>query len=315
MKHRLLVAFASYVAYLINRELYHALDFQKVQIFVLLEERQPGKRLLLNDSQRRRLARKAKKLSAEMLERTSLTHAPTTILGWYRKLIAQKYTAPHRKPGRPQIYHEIVKLVLRLREENPRWGAKRICDVINSLDIEVSRTSVRNILVRHGYDPEPDATPTWKLFLKSHFDVITACDFFSVEIATPKGLIRYMVLFAIELSTRRVEILGVKCDPDGAWMEQIARNITDCENGFLNNKKYLIHDRDSLFTQNFASILKSAGVECIKLPPKSPNLNSFAERFVRTIKEEAFNHLILTSESQLRYVLKEFDSVASLPAT
>ena len=115
-----------------------------------------------------------------------------------------------------------------------------------------------------------------------------------------------MVLFAIDLATRKVEILGVQHDPNGKWMEQIARNVTDCESGFLKDKKYLIHDRDTLFTKEFTAILSSSDIECIKLPPKSPNLNAYAERFVRTIKEECLNHLILTSEKQLRYVLSEY---------
>jgi putative transposase len=113
------------------------------------------------------------------------------------------------------------------------------------------------------------------------------------------------MLFAIELSTRKVEILGVHPQPNGLWTEQIARNVSG-EGGFLAGKKYLIHDRDPLFTEKFESILKAAGVQPVKLPPRSPNLNSHAERFVRSVREEALDHLILSSEEQLRYVLTEY---------
>ncbi|HBG27814.1 MAG: hypothetical protein A2Y10_04285 [Planctomycetes bacterium GWF2_41_51] len=115
-----------------------------------------------------------------------------------------------------------------------------------------------------------------------------------------------MVLFAINLATRKVEILGIKSNPDGIWMEQIARNMVDYEEGSLKGKKYLIHDRDPLYTAAFSAIIRSEGIECVKLPPHSPNLNSFPERFVRTVKEEYLNHSILCSEQQLRYVLSKF---------
>ena len=114
-----------------------------------------------------------------------------------------------------------------------------------------------------------------------------------------------MVLFAIDVATRKVEILGVRSQPNGPWMEQIARNVSG-EDGFLAGKKYLIHDRDPLYTDKFDSILKAAGVEAVKLPPRSPNLNAHAERFVRSVKEECLDHLILSSEEQLRYVLAEY---------
>jgi len=115
-----------------------------------------------------------------------------------------------------------------------------------------------------------------------------------------------MVLFAIELSTSKVEILGIKPDPNGLWMEQVARNATDFENGILKDKRYLIHDRDPLFSNAFRMILGAEGVETLKLPPKRPNLNAYAERFVRSIKEKCLSHLILFSEQQLQYVLSEY---------
>jgi putative transposase len=163
------------------------------------------------------------------------------------------------------------------------------------------------ILLENGYDPEPDLTrkTTWKESIKSHWNVLAACDFFSVELLIKGKLVRCMVLFAIDLSTRKVEILGLHVQPNGPWMEQIARNVSG-DGGFLAGKKYLIHDRDPLYTEKFESIRKPAEVQPVKLPPRSPNLNAHVERFVRSVKEECLDHLILFSEEQLRYVLAEY---------
>ncbi|MGE5293726.1 MAG: integrase core domain-containing protein [Solirubrobacterales bacterium] len=202
---------------------------------------------------------------------------------------------------------EITDLVIRFKEENPHWGYMRIRDYIVHLGYKIGETTVKNILLENGFDPEPDLTrkTTWKEFIKSHWSVLAACDFFSVELLVKGRLVRCMVLFAIELSTRKVEILGIRPQPNGPWMEQIARNVSG-EGGFLANKKYLIHDRDPLYTTRFASILKAVGVEPVRLPPHSPNLNAHAEHFVRSVKEECLAHLILSSEEQLRYVLAEY---------
>jgi putative transposase len=162
-------------------------------------------------------------------------------------------------------------------------------------------------LLEHSYDPEPDLArkTTWKEFLSSHWHVLAACDLFSVELFVKGKLVRYMVFFALHVATRKVEILGIGAQPDGPWMEQIARNVSG-EGGFLTGKKYLIHDRDPLYTKKFDSILKGAGVEAVKLPPRSPNLSPQAERFVRSVREEGLDDLILSSEDQLRYVLSEY---------
>ena len=308
MRQKFWITLITCLAYCIDRELYNAIDYLKEQVRVLLEQQQKDKRILLNNTQRRRLAAKARKLTRKLLEETTVLFTPATILGWCRKLIAQKYdsSANRNHVGRPRVSQEIVHWILKIKKENLRWGSQKICDCLVNLGFDVCRTTVRNVLLKHGYDPEPNAKSTWKQFLHSHWDVMVACDFFSVELLTRNGLIRCMVLFAIELSTRKVEILGIKPDPNGIWMEQVSRNATDFEKGILKGKKYLIHDRDPLFTNGFRMILRTTGVETIKLPPKSPNLNAYAERFVRSIKEECLSHLILSSEEQLRYVLSEY---------
>ena len=141
---------------------------------------------------------------------------------------------------------------------------------------------------------------SWKTFLKAHWEIIAASDMFTVELWLGRSLVRYHVLFAIDLATRRVEILGIVPEPDGRWMEQVARNATDAFAGFLTGKRYLITDRDSRFTREFRAILEAAGVEVLRTPPRSPNLNAFAERFVRSIKEECLARMIFFSEQQLR---------------
>ena len=273
------------------------------------EQQEKERRILLNHHQRIRLAAKAKQLTRRLLEETSVLFTPDTVLGWYRRLIAQKHDGSKncKNPGRPKISQEITNLVIRFKQENPRWGYTRIRDYLMYLGHKIGETTVKNIVIENGYDPEPDLTrkTTWKEFLRSHWNVLAACDFFSVELFVRGKLIRYLVLFALDLATRKVEILGVHAQPNGPWMEQIARNVSG-ENGFLAGKKYLIHDRDPLYTDKFDSMLKAAGVDPVKLPPRSPNLNAHAERFVRSVTEECLDHLILSSEEQLRYVLGEY---------
>src|SRR5688572_5447017 len=164
------------------------------------------------------------------------------------------------------------------------------------------------MLKRHGIEPAPDRIrkTTWKEFLSRHWELIVATDFFTVEVWTARGLQRYIVLFFIELSTRRVEIAGIASVANGLWMSQIARNISDTVDGLLTGKRYLIHDRDPLFTAEFLSILADSGVKSVKLPARSPNLNAFSERWVHSGKSECLSKLILFGESSLRRALTNF---------
>ena len=172
----------------------------------------------------------------------------------------------------------------------------------------LSRSTIARILKEHGIEPAPQRRRgmSWATFLKSHWQVLAATDLFTIEVMTLRGLVRYHVLFVIELSTRVVEIAGIVPEPDGPWMEQAARNLTDALEGFLQGKRYLIHDRSPLFTKGFAGILKAAGVKVIKLPPRSPNLNPHAERFVRSIKSECLDKMIFFGQRQLRRAIEQF---------
>ena len=172
----------------------------------------------------------------------------------------------------------------------------------------MARTTIANILKRHGIETAPDRQrqTTWKQFLERHWDQIVASDFFTVEVWTRSGLTRFVVLFFMDLSTRRVEIGGIANTANGMWMAQIARNLVDVVDGFFMGKRYLIHDRDPLYTEDFLAILDDAGIASVRLPPRSPNLNAYAERFVRTIKEDCLDQAILFGEDALRKTIREF---------
>jgi hypothetical protein len=167
---------------------------------------------------------------------------------------------------------------------------------------------VGNILKRHGLPPAPERekTTTWKEFIRSHLDVLVATDFFTTEVWTWCGLVTYYILFFLHVGSRRVHIAGVTPHPNESWMMQIARNETMAEWGFLKPGHYLIHDRDGKYCPAFQDIIDHAGVNRVPLPPRSPNLNAFAERWVRSVKSEALSKLILFGERSLRHALKHY---------
>jgi putative transposase len=195
-----------------------------------------------------------------------------------------------------------------MAKENRDWGYLRIRGALSNLGHDLARSTIANMLKRNGIEPAPERVrkTTWKEFLAQHWDLLVAADFFTVEVWTCKGLQRFFVLFFIELSTRRVQIAGISTTANGFWMNQIARNLTDAVDGLLKGKRYLIHDRDPLFTVEFLTTLAELGVESVKLPPRSPNLNSYAERFVRSIKESCLDRMILFGEGSLRTAVRQF---------
>jgi putative transposase len=261
------------------------------------------------DEQRRRLAAKAQKLGRDRLCHFASIVSPRTLLEWHRRLIAQEYDgSPRRSPGRPPTPDELRELILTMASQNRTWGYTRIQGALQNLGHEVGRGTVAKILKEAGIDPAPERQreTTWKEFLRSHWDVLAATDFFTVEVWTAFGLVRYHVLFVIRLATREVQIAGIIPEPHGRWMKQMARNLTDGVDGFLNGYGYLIHDRSSLFTLEFCSILASVGIESVRLPARSPNLNAVAERFVRSIRESCLSRLVLIGESSLRRAVDEF---------
>ena len=203
---------------------------------------------------------------------------------------------------------EIVDLVLRMARENPTWGYDKIQGALANLGHEISDQTVGNILKAHGIEPAPERRrqTTWKTFLKAHWDVLAAIDFTTVEVWTKGGLVTFYLLFAIKLSTRRVAFAGCTPNPHDAWMKQVARNLTDPFDGSLGRGTYLLMDRDGKYSESFRQILDNAEVFLIRLPPKSPNLNAYAERFMRSLKEESLHRLILFGERSSRTAVSEF---------
>ncbi len=269
-----------------------------------------SRRLLLNDRQRLRLATKAKQVSRRLLATIATIVTPEMLPAWHRKLVAAKYDGSKLgvyRGGR-KTAGRIQALVVKMAKENGDWGYMRILGALENQGHRVSRGTVANILERHGLEPAPERKhkTTWKEFLERHWASIVAADFFSIEVWTRRGLQRFLVLFVLDLSTRKVEVAGIGKAVNGLWMEQVGRNLTDAENGILRGKRYLIHERDPLFTADFLDLLQGAGVESAKLPPRSPNLNAYAERFVRTIKESCLDRMILFGEGALRKAVREF---------
>ena len=224
----------------------------------VLREQLGGKQLRFTDGQRRRLAAKGRVLGRRVLNQLSGLVTPDTILHWYRELIARKYDGSSRRGrGRPGTAASLQDLVVQLARENPSWGYTRLRGALGNLGHALGRNTIKRILLSHGIEPAPargKAMP-WKTFLKAHFGVIAATDFFSVEVLTLTGLVRYVVLFIIDLESRRVHIAGVVRQPHGGWMKQVARNLTDPVDGFLDGKRYLLHDRDPLFRTLSVSLL------------------------------------------------------------
>ncbi len=292
----------------VNRTQQDVIEYLQAENRVLREQL-GDVRLLLTDGQRRRLAAKAKVLGRKRLFEITTLVTPDTLLRWHRRLIAKKYDGSRtRSPGRPKTAAEIEGLIVWMARDNPRWGYTRIRGALHNLSHEIGRNTIKRILLESGFDPAPfrGKGMSWKAFLRAHWGVIAATDFFSVEVLTRRGLVRYFVLFVIDLETRRVEIAGIAQQPNGEWMKQIARNLTDADEGFLKGARYLIHDRDPLFTEAFRGVLGSSGVQTLKVPARSPDLNAYAERFVRSIKSECLAQIIPVGERHLRAAVKEY---------
>ena len=299
----LLVALAGWI----HQQQRDVIDYLQTENRVLREQLSP-RRVRFTDDQRVRLAAKAKTLGRRALTEIGTIVTPDTLLAWHRRLIARKYDGRHRRrPGRPHVMAQIQALVVRMATENRTWGYTRLQGALANLHHHVARGTIASILRRHGLEPAPEREKrtTWQEFLRTHWDVLAAADFFTVEVWTAMGLTRFAVFFVMHLATRRVEIAGLVADPDSAWVTQCSRQMTDA-GGFLSGTRFLLHDRDPLFSEAFRETVATAGVQTVRLPLRSPNLNAYAERFVRTIKESCLNRLILVGERSLRRAVGEF---------
>ena len=245
----------------------------------LLKERLRGKRIRFTDAERALLARKAKAVGRKALLELDTLVSPDTLMRWHRCLVAQKWDfSKRRSPGRPGVMREISQLIVRMALENPGWGYTRIQGALANLRHVVGRGTISNVLKRNGIEPAPERSKrtTWSTFLKAHWKVLAASDFFTVEVWTSKGLLTHYVLFVMNVVDRSVHIAGITTRPDEAWMLQVGRNLIDKEGGALASKRYLIVDRDTKYTRQFRRLVEEGGSEVIRLPPMSPNLKECA---------------------------------------
>ena len=277
---------------------------REVELLALRHElavlrRQVG-RPRLRRADRAFLAALARLLPGERRRRLAVT--PQTLLRWHRELVRRKWAQPARGRGRPPLEQHVRQLVLRLARENPRWGYPRIAGELGKLGFTVSASSVRRILLATGLQPAPRRIGlSWQQFLRQQATSILACDFFTVETLT---LRRYYVLFFIELATRRVHLAGATTNPTGAWVTQQARNLAISDK--LANIRYLVHDRDSKFSAAFDELFRSEGVTVIHTPVRAPQANAYAERFVRTIRNECLDWLLIVGRRHLEHTLRVY---------
>ena len=292
----------------VNRQQQAVIEYLREENRILLEQL-GGKPKRFTDAQRIGLARKAKMVGRRQLKALSTVITPDTLLRWFRVLIARKWTyAKKTGPGRPAVEPELEKLVLRLMSENPSWGSDRIVGALANLHYEISDSTVDNIRKRNGIPPAPERrkNTTWRQFLKAHWEGLVAADFFTTEVLCWNGLITFYTLFVIELRSRWVQVCGTTVSPNDQWMKQMARQLTDGMDGFARGKTHLLIDRDTKYCEGFRQILEAAGIQIVLCPPRVPQCNAFAERFVRSIKSECLSRLIFLGEEHLRSAVSNF---------
>jgi putative transposase len=229
---------------------------------------------------------------------------PETLLRWHRRLVPGAWTYPPRGLGRPPLDQEVQQLIVRLAKENPRWGYQRIKGELQRLGVRVSATAIRTTLRRHGLDPAPRRmATTWQTLLRQQAAGIVACDFFTVDTV---WLRRLYVLFFIELDTRRVHLGGVTANPGGGWVAQQARNLLLALGEQGRRVRFLLHDRDAKFSRSFDDVFHSEGGKVLFTPVRAPMANAYAERWVRTVRAECLDWLLIVGRGHLEQVLRVY---------
>ncbi len=294
----------------VNRERQQRIDYLETQCDVV-RERIGKKQNLLTDDQRRRVAVKGKLLGRKQLEKVETRFTPDTILRWHRQLGANRWDYSDRRekrPGRPTVRQASVDLTVKFAKENPTRGFDRIRGALSNVGYNICESTIGNILKAHGIEPAPTRrrTGSWETFLKAHWEEIASIDFTTVKIWTKSGLTTFRLLFVVELKNRRVHFAGCTTNPNDAWMKTIAREFTNYEDGFLNDKNYLIMDRDTTFSQSFRACLRREGVKQVRFSPQRPNLNAHLERIFGSLKSECLHKLILFGQNAMRKAVRAF---------
>ena len=276
-----------------------------LEIVVLRHElsvlRRQSKQPRFRPSDRAFLAAAARRLPRTRWEGFVVT--PKTLLRWHRELVRWRRARYSKRPqGRPPLSAEVQELILRLARENPRWGYKRIQGELLKLGIKVSATTIRKLLSRPGLGPAPRrGGTTWRQFLTQQASSMMACDFFTIETMWLK---RIYVLVFIELATRRVQLAGCTTNPDGGWVTQQARNFTFHLDERAQPLRFLIHDRDSKFCGPFDGVFATEGMQVVRTPIRAPRANAICERWIRTVRTECLDWLLIFSRRHLEHVLR-----------
>ena len=297
------------------------LSVRRVFEFIVLLARTDGAKeieLLLLRHEVAMLRRHVKRQSSEPADRALLAAlsrllprsrwgafsvTPATVLAWHRRLVARRWTYAHHRPGRPKVNEETAALVVRLANENPRWGYRRIQGELLKLGVHLAASTVARILFDHHLGPAPRRGPTWREFIRAQASHIVATDFFSVDTVL---LHRLYVLFFLEIGRRRVWITGVTAHPNGAWVTQQARNVTgDIADAGI-DVKFLVRDRDTKYVAGFDAVFRSEGAQILQTPFRTPNANAYAERFVRTVRSECLDHLLVVNAGHLERILRSY---------
>jgi putative transposase len=268
----------------------------------LLRKHVSERRPRFTDDDRRRLAMRAHRVGRNAVRDLATIVTPDTLLRWHRQLVARKWT--HRKQtGRRSVLAEIRQLVVRMAEENPTSGYTRIQGALKNLGHQVGRSTIARILKARGVPPAPKRPTSWQTFLRAHWGAIAGADFFTTEVWTWRGLVTCYTVFVIDLATRRVQGLGTTPHPDEAFMRQVVRMLAMAD---ANQCRVLLCDQDAKWSAAVRERLEEAGIRVVQTPYEAPNATAYAERFVRSTKEECLGRIIPIGEGHFRRAGMEF---------
>ncbi len=285
-----------------HRELAAQVSYLKAENEILRSKL--PKRVTVTDAEKARLVKLGTKVGSAIRELITIV-SPRTFTRWVNGATV-KHTTPRRKPGRPRTEQEIVDLVVQMAKDTG-WGYTKILFELRKLGIKICRTTVKNILVSHGFDPGPErGEGSWDQFIKMHAKTLWACDFLSKKVLTKHGLIDYFVLVFINIATRRVIATPATPNPNEEWVVQQARNVVmDIEDTGM-KIEHLIHDWDTKFTAQFRGLFEYEGVEIHRVGPQKPNQNAYVERWIQSCQQECLDHFIVLGEKHFNHLVGEY---------